>query len=284
MADSSAILDIEKRVEHGYAENEGVKIHYASLGSGPLIVMIHGFPDFWYTWRHQMAVLSEQFQTVAIDQRGYNLSDRPQGGENYRMRYLVSDVAAVIRHLGKERAIIMGHDWGGAVAWQFAMHLPAQTEKLIVLNLPHTRGLLRELRNNPQQRENSEYARNFQQEGAHLQLSAEKLSQWVTDPQARERYIEAFHSSDFEAMLHYYKQNYPRAPYEESSLPLVKVQAPVLQIHGLEDKALLPGALNNTWEWVEQDYTLVTIPHSGHFVQQDAADLVTRTVRSWLTR
>src|SRR5690348_13176931 len=114
MAESAAILDIEKRVEHGYAENDGTKIHYASLGSGPLIVMIHGFPDFWYTWRHQMAVLSEQFQTVAIDQRGYNLSDKPRGGENYRLRHLMSDVAAVIRHLGRERAIIMGHDWGGA--------------------------------------------------------------------------------------------------------------------------------------------------------------------------
>ncbi|GHO94387.1 epoxide hydrolase [Reticulibacter mediterranei] len=284
MAESAAILDIEKRVEHGYAENDGVKIHYASLGRGPLIVMIHGFPDFWYTWRHQMAILSEQFQTVAIDQRGYNLSDRPQGGENYRMRHLVSDVAAVIRHLGREQAIIMGHDWGGAVAWQFATHLPAQTEKLIVLNLPHLRNLSRELARNPQQQQNSQYARNFQQEGAHLQLTPEKLSQWVTDPLARERYIEAFRRSDFEAMLHYYKQNYPRPPYEESSSLVVKVQASVLQIHGLEDKALLPGALNDTWEWLEQDYTLVTIPHAGHFVQQDAADLVTRTIRSWLTR
>jgi pimeloyl-ACP methyl ester carboxylesterase len=284
MAESSTILDIEKRVEYGYAENDGVKIHYASLGTGPLIVMIHGFPDFWYTWRHQMAALSEQFQTVAIDQRGYNLSDRPQGGENYRMRHLVSDVAAVIRHLGRERAIIMGHDWGGAVAWQFATHLPAQTEKLIVLNLPHLRNLSRELLRNPQQQQNSQYARNFQQEGAHLQLTPEKLSQWVTDPQVRERYIEAFQRSDFEAMLHYYKQNYPRPPYEESSSPVVKVQASVLQIHGLEDKALLPGALNDTWEWLEQDYTLVTIPHVGHFVQHDAADLVTRTIRSWLTR
>src|SRR4051812_27900866 len=191
MAESTATLDIEKRVEHGYAENDGVKIHYASLGAGPLIVMIHGFPDFWYTWRYQMAALSEQFQTVAIDQRGYNLSDRPQGGENYAMQHLVSDVAAVIRHLGRERAIIMGHDWGGAVAWLFATHLPAQTEKLIVLTLPHLHNLSRELARNPQQQQNSQYARNFQQEGAHLQLMPEKLSQWVTDPQARERYIEA---------------------------------------------------------------------------------------------
>ena len=88
--------DLEKRVEHGYADSNGVKIHYASLGKGPLIVMIHGFPDFWYTWRDQMAALSDNFQCVAIDQRGYNLSDKPKGVENYDVRLLVGDVAAVL--------------------------------------------------------------------------------------------------------------------------------------------------------------------------------------------
>ena len=123
---------------HGYAVSEGgVKIHYASLGNGPLVVMIHGFPDFWYSWRHQMAALSDTFQVVAIDQRGYNLSDKPKGVESYDMRLLVGDVAAVIRHLGRDKATIVGHDWGGVVAWQFAMNLPQMTENLVILNLPH---------------------------------------------------------------------------------------------------------------------------------------------------
>lgn len=281
---TTTVENIEQHVTHGYADNNGVKIHYASLGQGPLMIMIHGFPDFWYTWRHQMIALAPHFQTVAIDQRGYNLSDKPKGGENYRMRNLLSDVQAVIRHLRQERAIITGHDWGGVVAWQFAIHIPQMTERLIILNLPHPRGLAHELATNPQQQRNSQYARNFQQEGAHTQLSAEKLSRWVQDPQARERYLEAFKRSDFEAMLHYYKQNYPREPYTEPSDQVTKVQASVLQIHGLQDEALLAGALNNTWEWLEQDYTLVTIPKAGHFVQQDASDLVSRTMRSWLLR
>jgi pimeloyl-ACP methyl ester carboxylesterase len=97
--------------------------------------MIHGFPDFWYTWRHQMDALSQTFQVVAIDQRGYNLSDKPKGVESYDMRLLVGDVAAVIRHLGRDRATIVGHDWGGIVAWQFAMNLPQMTENLVILNL-----------------------------------------------------------------------------------------------------------------------------------------------------
>ncbi len=284
MTEITTTSDIEQQVEHGYADNNGVKIHYTSLGTGPLIVMIHGFPDFWYTWRHQMLELSKHYQTVAIDLRGYNLSDKPAGGENYTMRYLLGDVATVIRQSGQRRAIVIGHDWGGAISWQLAMRLPVLVSKLVILNLPHPRTLTRELAHNPQQQANTQYVRNFQQEGSHLHLTAEKLSEWVKDPQAQTRYREAFQRSDFEAMLHYYKQNYPREPYQEDLSPMNKVKAPVLQIHGLQDQALLPDGLNGTWEWIEHDYTLVTIPDAGHFVQQDASDLVTRTIYSWLTR
>jgi pimeloyl-ACP methyl ester carboxylesterase len=276
--------DLDKRVEHGYADSNGVKIHYASLGKGPLVVMIHGFPDFWYSWRDQMEALSANYQVVAIDQRGYNLSDKPKGVENYDMMLLVGDVAAVIKHLGRDKAIIVGHDWGGIVAWTLAMAKPDVVEKLIILNLPHPKGLRRELATNAQQQKNSQYARNFQKEDAHKMLTAEGLSGWVKDPEAKKKYIEAFNRSDFEAMLNYYKRNYPREPYTDDASPLPKVKAPVLMIHGLNDQALLAGALNNTWEWLEKDLTLVTIPGAGHFVQQDASDMVTRSIRMWLSR
>jgi epoxide hydrolase 4 len=278
--------DIEKRVEHGYADSGGVKIHYAALGDkkNPLIVMIHGFPDFWYSWRDQMAALSSDYYVVAIDQRGYNLSDKPKGVENYDMRLLVGDVIAVIKHLGREKAIIVGHDWGGAVSWTLATYQPQFVEKLIILNLPHLRGLSRELANNPQQQKNSQYARDFQQPDAHTKVTAEGLTFWVKDPEVKKKYIEAFKRSDLEAMLNYYKRNYPREPYKEDASPVVKVKMPVLMIHGLGDWALLPGALNNTWEWLESDLTLVTIPKAGHFVQQDASDMVTRSIKMWLKR
>ena len=280
----SASSDVEDRVEHGYASNNGVKIHYASLGKGPLIIMIHGFPDYWYTWRDQMEALSANFQVVAIDQRGYNLSDKPKGVENYSLQILVSDVVVVIKQLGRERAIIVGHDWGGIVAWTLAMMRPDLVEKLIILNLPHPRGLNRELATNPQQQKNSQYARNFQQEGAEKNLTAEGLAFWVKDPEAKKKYVEAFKRSDFEAMLNYYKRNYPREPYTLDTSPVVKVKMPVLMIHGLNDTALLAPALNNTWEWLEKDLTLVTIPGASHFVQQDASDLVTRSMKMWLAR
>src|SRR5258708_1497053 len=169
----AADSDFEKRVEHGYADSGGVRIHYASLGpkngvvkkgdrsKAPLIVMIHGFPDFWYTWRDQMEALSDNYQVVAIDQRGYNLSDKPKGVENYDVRLLVGDVAAVIKHLGRDKAIVVGHDWGGMVAWSLAMGMPEMVDRLIILNLPHPRGIARELATNPEQQQNSQYSRYF---------------------------------------------------------------------------------------------------------------------------
>ena len=283
---SGDLSGFDERVEHRYAENDGVRLHYAALGEGPLVVMLHGFPDFWYTWRHQMAALAEAgYRVAAPDLRGYNLSDAPQGAESYGMRALLGDVSAVIRAEGRERAAaVVGHDWGGAIAWQFAARVPEMTQRLAVLNLPHLSGLTRELAENPEQYEASAYTRRFQEEGAHEDLDAEGLARWVSDEEARPCYIEAFERSGFEAMLHYYKRHYPREPYRAAGAPEVRVGCPVLLLHGLEDPYLLPAALNGTWEWVDGDLTLVTVPGAGHFVQQDAADLVSRNLLSLLSR
>ena len=280
----AASADLDQKVENHFADHDGVKIHYAAMGKGPLIVMIHGFPDFWYTWRDQMEALAPNYRVAAMDLRGYNLSDKPKGVDNYAVPLLLGDVQAVIKDAGYDSAIIMGHDWGGMISWQFAMHYPQMTDKLIILNLPHPRGLSRELAHNPKQQANSAYARNFQKPDAASKLTAEGLCFWVKDPAAKEKYIEAFKRSDFEAMLNYYKRNYPREPYEEDTSPLIKVKAPVLMIHGLNDTALLAGALNDNWNYVEKDLTLVTVPGAGHFVQQDASEMVTRSVKAWLAR
>lgn len=269
--------------EDGYADSDGVKIHYVTMGKGPLVVMIHGFPDYWYTWRKQMPVLAQDFQVVAIDQRGYNKSDQPEGVANYTADKLVGDVRAVIKHLGKEKAIVVGHDWGGMVAWMFAMTHPEMLDKLVILNLPHPQGLMRELRDNPDQQKSSEYARNFQKPGAATAVTAEALAAWVKDPEDRKKYVSAFQRSSIEGMLNYYKANYPRAPYDDSERTYPKIQSPVLMFHGLEDWALLPGALNDTWQWVDKDLTLITVPGAGHFIQQDKPDLVTKRMHAWLT-
>ncbi|PCH62105.1 MAG: alpha/beta hydrolase [SAR86 cluster bacterium] len=284
-----AYADIWDEVEHGYADNNGVKIHYATVGEGPLVVMIHGFPDFWYTWRHQMEGLKDNFKVVAIDQRGYNLSDAPAGEENYNMRYLIGDVAAVIRSFGEESATIVGHDWGGAVSWQFAFALPQMVDKLVILNLPHPNGMAREMANNQEQQANSDYARAFI-EGSPSDpdiffggpMNPQSLSGWVSDPEAKAHYIDAFAQSDFNAMLSYYKQNYPSGTGPSTAPAAPRLSMPVLVFHGLADTALHSDGLNNTWDWIDADTTIVTAPGASHFVQQDADELVTSTLKWWL--
>lgn len=267
---------------HGFATSGDVKIHYVTLGEGPLLILIHGFPDYWYTWREQMPAWAKQFQVVALDQRGYNKSGQPEGVQNYTIEKLVGDVKAVVEHFKQKQATIVGHDWGGAVAWMFAATHPELTERLVILNSPHPNGLLRELVNNPAQRAASGYASEFQSDEAASQLTAEGLTFWIKAPDAKAKYVEAFQRSSMDGMLNYYKANFPRAPEFRSEFTLPPVKCSVLMIHGLKDTALLPDALNDTWKWLESDLTIVTIPNAGHFVQQDASDDVTRTVFNWL--
>jgi pimeloyl-ACP methyl ester carboxylesterase len=289
-AESSAALDDEDTSlgDHGFADSDGVKIHYVTKGDGPLVVLLHGFPDFWYSWREQLpALVDAGFKVVAIDGRGFNRSDKPEGVENYKIDKLVGDVVAVIKHFGRDKATVVGHDWGGMVAWSVAMQQPELVERLMILNLPHPRGLLRELQNNPKQQKNSAYARGFQEPDAAKKVVPAMLAFWVKDPEARKKYVAAFQRSDAEAMLNYYKANYPREPYTaeaEQAAQLPKIKCPVLVIHGLKDTALLPGALNDTWEWIDNELTLVTIPGAGHFVQQDAAEKVTTEMVRWLKK
>ena len=280
---SGSVSSSEPSLKHGFADSDDVRIHYVTQGQGPLLVMIHGFPDYWYTWRNQMPTLAKHFQVVAMDQRGYNTSGQPEGVENYAMNNLVGDVKAVVEHFNRKKAVIVGHDWGGAVAWSMAMTYPEMTDRLVILNLPHLNGLQRELANNPAQRKASEYARRFQRANAASTLTAERLTSWVEDAKDRAKYVEAFKRSSFEGMLNYYKANYPREPYADrdaSETPNVK--CPVLMFHGLDDTALLADALNGTWQWIDNELTLITIPNAGHFVQHDAANVVTRRMETWL--
>src|SRR6188768_1196409 len=163
-----------------YAANNGVKIHYVVDGKGPLVVMIHGFPDYWATWKPLMAELNKAgYRTAALDTRGYNLSDKPQGVAAYAMPNLIGDVAAVIAAEGEKNAIVVGHDWGAAIAWQTTFARPDLVNKLVIMSVPHPTGMAREMATNKAQQEGSNYAREFQKEGSEKLLTAEGLAGWV---------------------------------------------------------------------------------------------------------
>ena len=290
IASSASAADLDSG-KHGFADSGDIKIHYVTMGEGPLVVMIHGFPDFWYSWRHQMEALKDSYRVVAIDQRGYNLSDAPEGVEPYDMQRLVGDVVAVIRHLGAEQATIVGHDWGGVVAWNLAFHAPQVVEKLVVLNLPHPNGMAQAMASSEEARAGTGYASVFKAGSPDdpdvffgMPMTPQTLSGWVTDEDARAKYAAAFERSSFDAMLAYYKRNYP--DFSEAggngwgNAPNIAI--PTLVIHGLEDTALHSDGLNNTWDWIDSDLTLLTVPGAGHFVQQDASELVSNNLRAWL--
>jgi pimeloyl-ACP methyl ester carboxylesterase len=272
-------------VEHKFADSNGVSIHYAKAGSGPLAVFIHGFPDFWYSWRHQMEGLATTHTVVAMDTRGYNKSDQPTGVGNYDMSLLIADVAAVIENEGGQQSVIIGHYWGGGIAWSFAAARPDLTNHLIILNLPHVKNLAIELAKHEDQYRNSEYARNFQKEDSHLSLDPARLanSHGRGDPVLKAKYVTAFENSSTEAMMNYYRANFPREPFDSTAfMNIERIQMPVLQFHGLKDRALLPASLNNTWEELDQDWTLVTIPDAGHWPHRDKPDMVTNMMKAWL--
>jgi pimeloyl-ACP methyl ester carboxylesterase len=268
-----------------YAQNGAVKIHYVVEGRGPLVVLVHGFPDYWATWKPLMATLSAAgYRTAAMDNRGYNLSDKPQGEAAYAMPNLIGDVAAVIAAEGQKSTILIGHDWGAAISWQVAMQRPELVNRLVILSVPHPSGMARELATNKAQQEGSNYARNFQKPGSEKNLTAEGLAGWVKDPAEKPGYVEAFKRSDFGAMMNYYRANYPKGVGESAApaqtYPPIKV--PVLVIHGLKDTALNAAGHDGVWDHVAADTTLLMIPTAGHFVQHDAQDLVDRTIKDWL--
>jgi epoxide hydrolase 4 len=197
---SEPAVDIDKdpNLLHKYAENAGTKIHYVTMGSNqkPLMVFVHGFPDFWYSWRNQIQAFSANYQVVALDLRGYDLSDRPEGVENYKFPVLLDDIRAVINaERNGRKAILIGHDWGAALSWLFTGQNPDLIERLAVLSVPHPGAITRELLpwNHPiAQARASAYATRFFAQGKGDNLTAQDLAYWVVDPQVKSRYIQAF--------------------------------------------------------------------------------------------
>ena len=132
---------------HQFASVNGIRLHYVEAGSGPLVVLLHGFPEFWYSWRHQIPALAQAgFRVVAPDLRGYGESGKPAGVGSYHIDLLVADVLGLIRHLGQDSAHVAGHDWGGVIAWTLAMRHPDAVTRLAILNAPHPAILFRQIR------------------------------------------------------------------------------------------------------------------------------------------
>lgn len=276
-------------MEEGFVYNkvDDLRLHYTSMGNGPLVVLIHGFPDFSYTWNSIMQKFSSTHKVVAIDLRGYNKSDRPKGVSNYTYDHLLSDIVAVIDHFDADKATILGHDWGASIAWRFAAFHPDKTERLIILSVPHP-DCSKEVRLKAGEDPTS-FGNVLASPGFEKRVSMEMLTGWIKDKELVPLYEEAFNRSDIDAMLNYYRANYPtkqniansefREQFSEA-IPIIK--APVLVIHGLSDKYASSSLFNNTWNYIDETITMVFIKDAGHFVHHDAAIQVTKIIMNWV--
>jgi pimeloyl-ACP methyl ester carboxylesterase len=160
------------QIEHRYAAlPNGITLHYASAGSGALVLFVHGFPEFWYEWKDLLSEFGRDHLAVAPDMRGYNLSSKPPEVRDYRAKHLVEDLRLLMDHLGHERCVMVAHDWGGAVAWSFAALHPQRLDRLVIVNAPHPLTFARELRDNPAQRQASAYMNLFRSDKAERVLS-----------------------------------------------------------------------------------------------------------------
>ncbi len=289
-------------LRHSFAEVNGIRLHYASVGSGKPILFLHGFPEFWRAWKNQLTEFGRDFLAVAPDLRGYNLSSKPADVDQYQLKYLVEDVRGLSEHFGPERLIVVGHDWGGVVAWAFASQYPQYLEKLIIINAPHPAVFDRELRENPAQQQASLYMLVFRSAEAEQILSSGNYSafdQNILQPGIREGY---FTDEDRRAYLDAWSQpgaltgglNYYRAARvgppgesDQSSRQLANqvgsltVRVPTLVIWGEKDPYLLTGNLAGLDQFVP-DLQVRRIADGSHWVIHEKSFLVNSTMRDFI--
>ncbi len=279
---------------HQSAAVNGVRLHYVEYGCGPLVVLLHGFPEFWYAWRHQIPALAAAgYRVIALDQRGYNLSDKPKGVGHYRLEALLGDVLGIIRHAGEQRAVVVGHDWGGAIAWNFAMRHPEAVEKLIVLNAPHPQRFLEEITGFSQLRK-SWYMFLFQ-----LPWLPERLLRAGDYAGlAHTLRTDTVHPGAFdEADIAHYKQaisqpgaltatvNYYRALFRINPLvykqAITRIDIPTLLIWGEQDRYLGIRLTEGLEPWVPK-LQLERIPDASHWVQAEVPERVNALIVEFL--
>ena len=281
----------------------GVALDVATAGDpgAPAIILLHGFPESHRTWRHQIPELARTHFVIAPDQRGFARSSKPEGIEAYRPDRPVADLLALADHFGKPRFTLVGHDWGGAIAWIAALNHPDRIERLIILNAPHPLIFQRTLFDDPAQRAASQYIRAFRSPGIDERIAAMGFDAYFaksfaghTDPalMAAEKpyYLDQWSQPGaLTAMLNWYRasplivpaidEDPPRPAFLEAPFPLL--QMPVLVIWAMADAALLPSQLEGL-ELLVPDLTLVKVPDAAHFVTWEAPDRVNAAMRAFL--
>lgn len=292
-------MNLDASIRHDYAQVGGVRLHYAVRGNGArLVILLHGFPECWYSWRHQLDALGEDYTVVAPDMRGYNLSDKPARVEDYRMDVLVDDVLGLIRHFGHSEAAIVGHDWGAGVAWAVALRHPEYVWKLVTMQVPPPAAWRRNM--TLRQALRSWYMFFFQiprlpewqisrNDFAALEDTFKKTTARpgvFTDADIAVYKNALREQGALTGAINYYRANvlpllFSRSRKTEDEGE-TRVRVPTLFIFGERDFAIIPETVRGVRDFVAAPYREVRISRSGHWVQNEAVAEVNAALKSFL--
>ncbi|NNE06354.1 MAG: alpha/beta hydrolase [Xanthomonadales bacterium] len=272
-------------LEHVWYQNDGLTLHAVSTGKGPLLVLLHGFPEFWYCWRHQLAPLAQHYRVVAADLRGFNSSESPGSDDAYAMPRVARDVLALIRALNEQQAIIIAHDWGGYVAWHAALLGPQVIQGLITLSVPNPNAMGQALLRNADQRAASAYVKTLANKHAHTSLNlGQMLEHLPLDAHDRRLYLQAYARSGLEGPLGYYRMSTASTDRLQLDLP-APIRCPVLAIHGSDDPYVTPDSYIKNEGMTAGDYRFELINEAGHFLPREQAasvnPMILDQLRSW---
>lgn len=271
-------------VTHHRHRLNGVRLHWVEQGDGVPVVFLHGFPEFWWSWRHQIPALGEHFRVVAVDMRGFNESDKPTYG--YDLTTLAGDIAALIDHLGG-KAHVVGHDWGGAVAYQLAMDTPRKVDRLAILNAPHPDAWIESWLTHPEQQQKSWYVFLNQLPDLPEALYREQFANGsirlarVMHPDAVAVYRRAFEKPGVAtAAVNYYRE-IVRDIGRRRRLKPKRIRRPVRVLWGEKDVALHPVVNDIASRWCD-DFEVTYVPDAWHWLASERPKLVNRFLLDFL--
>ncbi len=291
-------------MQHEYATVNGMKLHYVRAGQGDLVLFMHGFPEFWYAWKDQLVDLGRDYLAVAPDLRGFGLSEKPPAVDDYRAANVIEDIRALANSLNGGRPfVLVGHDWGGAIAWGFAIRYPELLKKLIIINAPHPIVFARELRENQAQQRASGYMLFFRSPQAEATLSANDYAPIISlfnGLKAKGKFSALDEAAYREAYrqpgaltggLNYYRASRVGPPGPNSQDTMVtgtsmgdfSVKVPTMVIWGEKDDALLTGNLVGLDAFVP-DLTIRRIAEGTHWVVHEYPEEISRLIREFMAR
>jgi len=291
-------------IRHEFAAVNGIRLHYAHAGRGAPILFLHGFPEFWYGWKHQLADFGRTHHAFAPDLRGYNLSHKPEGVAQYKPRVLVEDVRQFARQIGGGDLVVVAHDWGGALAWGLAISHPELIRTLVIVNSPHPFLFARDLAHDKAQQDASQYMNFFRSDKAERVLSennharlAAMMDTWGgaggsagAGNEDRDAYLAAWSQPGaLTGGLNWYRASplYPPIGDDPGAGALALrhedfiVNVPTLVIWGMRDRALLPHLLEGLDELVP-NLRIERLPDATHWVVHEQPERVNRLIREFI--